>query len=559
MLTVKTFCVTITEMSEIQKHSDDDGTTPAKQESKDKVSYAKWSDLFLVSVYDVVTWIGIAIVVGLVLMYGFQKNWHAFSWSVLALFLLMLAMLTIRALQHKKSIEAGSRQIIDRPELSIERVYVKILEAGKPEIVNMEIQNRGKLTALNVAIHGTLVHEYTTFKGPLIHKPTDPQIVNSIAPGATITCAFHSTWINTAEDVETIKSGKIQLFHFGKAHYEDQAGKKYPLDYCFLYDPSVPRSMMISPAQYWPKDGALPQSTPTRPELFVERATAELVPGKPKRVAVEFVNRGNGEAKHLTVWMNQGLAKPDFPGPLKFEALEPDTRPSIGPNGTVTLVGGKNEPITTAEYEAIQHGTRVWFIFGKGVYEDSAGSSWPIDFCFQYEPSIAPVMRICPDKYWPKQVEPKTVPEHRPELSLEYAKGICLPGKPARVDIGLQNRGNATAHQIAMVATNFFVLARYFQGPMETEPSEAQYIYPSLAPGAMMEGHTETDKLPLTIQDVADIMDKKLLFLHYSKGSYKDKQGNEYTIDFCLLYDPAQPEAMRIAPKAYWPRSLSDF
>jgi len=447
---------------------------------------------------------------------------------------------------------------IEQPELSIERVYVKVLEAGKPEIIIMEIQNRGKLSAHNLAIYSTLVHEYKTFQGPLIHKPTAPQVVASIAPGATITCAFHSTWINTADAVEAIKSGKIQLFHFGKGNYEDQRGNRYPFDYCFLYDPSVPRSMMISPAQYWPKDVSLPPPTRERPELFVERATAELIPGKPKRAAIEFVNRGNGEAKRLTVWMNQGLAKPDFQGPLKFEALEPDTRPSIGPNGIVTMVGGKNEPITTAEYEAIRSGTRVWFIFGKGVYENSTRDNWPIDFCFQYDPSIAPVMRICPDKYWPKQIEAKAVPDHRPELSLEHAEGRCVPGKPASVNIIVENRGNATAYEITVEATNFFAIAKLFKGPMEHEPSDPPYVYPSLAPGAKMEGHTETDVKPLSIQDVADIQSGKLLFLHYSKGTYKDKDKNTYPFDFCLLYNPNEP-LMRIAPKAYWPRSLSDF
>jgi hypothetical protein len=529
-----------------------------RYKERNQKTLGKIIDFFFDSAYQVVTWVWIAISISSFFFFAGKpegQRGRGMMWSFISLVLSVIVMILLLA---KRYFWDSDGKPIDRPELSTERVYVKTLEAGKPEIIMMEIQNRGKLTAHNVTIYSTLVHEYTTFQGPLIHKPTTPEVAASIASGATVTCAFHSTWINTAAAVEAIKSGTIQLFHFGKGHYEDNAGNRYPFDYCFLYDPSSPRSMMVCPLRYWPtKDGPLPIPTRERPELFVERATAELIPGKPKRAAIEFVNRGNKAATRFTVWMNQGLAEPDFPGPLKFEALEPDTRPSIGPNGTVTLMGGKNEPITLAEYKAICDGTRVWFIFGKGLYEDGVGNTWPIDFCFQYEPSIAPVMRICPDKYWPKQVQ-ATLPERRPELSLEYAEGTCVPGKPASVRVIVENRGDATAYEITVEATNFFAVARTFKGPMEHEPSDPPYVYPSLAPGASIEGHTKTDIAPLSIQNVADIRDRKLLFLHYSKGTYKDKEKNAYPFDFCLLYDPDRP-VMIIAPKEFWPRSLSDF
>jgi hypothetical protein len=57
-----------------------------------------------------------------------------------------------------------------------------------------------------------------------------------------------------------------------------------------------------------------------------------------------------------------------------------------------------------------------------------------------------------------------------------------------------------------------------------------------------MEGRTEVEiGGPLSIRDVADITDGKLLFLHYSKGTYKDKDKNTYPFDFWLLYNADEP------------------
>jgi hypothetical protein len=128
-------------MSEIQKQGDNGAAAPAKQEGKDKVWYTKWrdSDLFLASAYDVVTWIGIAIFVGLVLIYGFQKNWRAFGWSIVGLLFLTVIMLGIRVRQHRKSIGDQSRRPkADTPVAETTKEVPRFVVGYHPELRSLE-------------------------------------------------------------------------------------------------------------------------------------------------------------------------------------------------------------------------------------------------------------------------------------------------------------------------------------------------------------------------------------------------------------------------------------
>jgi hypothetical protein len=401
-------------MSEIQKQGEDGSTTPAKQEGEDKVWYAKLadSDLSLVSIYDLVTWVGIPICISLAFVFALQKSWRALGWSVVGLLLLMTVMLAIRARQHRRTIEAKASQLGDRP---------------------------------------------------------------------------------------------------------------------------------------------LPSATMARPEIYVERAIARpLVAGHEKAVALWLKNGGTKPALNITVWINQAFGKPDFKGPLKYTFLEPDTRPDCAPGAIVSLLGKSKGTIAQWEIDALNKREALWFHFGKGMYEDDLGNSYPFDFCFMYEPTLSD-MRICPDCYWPSKRDSKPLaPAMRPEIVLASAEGRCVAGDPPRVTMKIVNAGKVSAHRIELESTHFFAHAKTFKGPVEHEPNVPPYVFPVLPPDYEAEGHTEGGP-PFTAQDVTDIEGGKLLFINYSTAKYEDEAGNFYPFEFCVLYKPGTP-LMEIAPKSFWPK-----
>jgi hypothetical protein len=111
-------------MSKIEKQGDNSDTAPAKQERQNNIWQTKGRfDLFLVSVYDLVTWVGIPISVGVGLIFAFQQNWRATGWSAAALLILTVMMLGIRAEQHRR----GRDKEIDQQRVQ--------LEPSKPESV----------------------------------------------------------------------------------------------------------------------------------------------------------------------------------------------------------------------------------------------------------------------------------------------------------------------------------------------------------------------------------------------------------------------------------------
>lgn len=146
----------------------------------------------------------------------------------------------------------------------------------------------------------------------------------------------------------------------------------------------------------------------------------------------------------------------------------------------------------------------------------------------------------------------------RPELSLEGAFVKFLAGESPELKFGIMNRGSLTAHQINLGGEDF-VKPVSFTGPLKHTPQPAVTgldIYPSLAAGAAMTA-TTLEGATLSKQEIDDIRNRKLLFLHYTKGRYEDEQGNAYPFDLCLMYEPGW-STMRTCPANYWPKDESN-
>lgn len=297
---------------------------------------------------------------------------------------------------------------------------------------------------------------------------------------------------------------------------------------------------------------------PERPIVFVERVVARpLVAGHRKAVSVQLRNRGSRPARKITAWINHAFTKADFEGPLKFARIyEPDTRSDCEPTAAISLAGKSDSPVALWEIKALNDKKAFWFVYGKGTYEDDSGNIYHFDWCSKYEPGMGEDMVICPDRFLPKE-ETELRPQYpvkRPELSLELAQVFFNPGKAAKVQILLRNRGKITAHKIELAGAHYLEPIT-FKGPLERIVFTETDSYPNLAPEAQMVGTTYGGEA-LTFKDIADIEDRTKRFYHYSIGSYEDAEGTSFPLEFCFMYEPAlgSPNGLHMAPRKYWPQ-----
>lgn len=297
-----------------------------------------------------------------------------------------------------------------------------------------------------------------------------------------------------------------------------------------------------------------------RPELSIEQAVVELLePGKHETAALVLKNRGEVAARNITIRHYFAIATEGFKGPLiYYQQPEPEACPDLGVGATMTVVGQGIESLTAEMFRGFRSGKNLLFHYGKGEYEDDAGNKYPLKYCFMYDPDRITSMRIA-TRYLPtddgSQPAHVAAPKERPDLSLEKAKVRFRPGKAAEVRILLQNRGNVGAHNIWFRGVHYTFPAPFKDSlPVESLPERDKF--PHLAVNAMMTGFTVEGEV-LSIKDIADIEDGKLLFFHYSKGHYEDENGNVYPMDFCLMYVPGR-EDLALAPIEYWPKSEND-
>src|SRR2546430_13707884 len=103
---------------EKQPQGSNRGEAKAIDKRKHKIGRVKLGRFVAVSVYDLVTWVGIALCVGFVLIYGFQHNQRGLWWSLAVLMVLVVIMLAIRAIQHfgdnEVEVETNSTPSIDQ-------------------------------------------------------------------------------------------------------------------------------------------------------------------------------------------------------------------------------------------------------------------------------------------------------------------------------------------------------------------------------------------------------------------------------------------------------------
>jgi hypothetical protein len=159
------------------------------------------------------------------------------------------------ALHFKKKAYERESAPIQRPELFIEEAEITPLIVGKSQIVRLLLRNRGDLPARNIKIgpsNNSLRPK--DFAGPLVYGPGESDTTQDLAAGAQTVVAIEVLLEITEERFEQLNSGELLYFTYGRGSYEDDAGRIYPLEFCFMYSPMSRTILRLCPSRYWPKN-----------------------------------------------------------------------------------------------------------------------------------------------------------------------------------------------------------------------------------------------------------------------------------------------------------------
>jgi hypothetical protein len=222
----------------------------------------------------------------LVLIYGFQKDWRGFFWSLVVLVFLVLIMLGIRAKQHFWDGEVGTTPTA-RPELYAHGVMMGPLIPGQPETVLVGLGNRGNATARNICLGGgNHIFTKSDFAGPLVYKHVPAQVRPDIGPGdkEENSLISASTQPLSKGQIKQLESGEVLFFHFAEGEYTDDDGNSYPIDYCYMFNPRSPTVMGVCPKSIGrkaaPKDGEFLPLISCKRALALKRASSGRTTGK---------------------------------------------------------------------------------------------------------------------------------------------------------------------------------------------------------------------------------------------------------------------------------------
>lgn len=357
---------------------------------------------FFDSVYQVVTWVWIAVSISSFFFFAGKprvEGGKGMAWSAVSLSIAVVVMILLLA----KKYFLDAREMA-RPELYISGSRMLPLKVGQGETVVLGIKNRGNATARNIRL-GNANHLFLpgSFSGPLEYIPipgsvdTQPDI--GVGPEEKTTAAI-SPYALTADRIKKLQNKTLLFFHFCEGDYEDDKGNIYPLDYCYMYEPSAPTCMRICPERYWPKDRK-DRKFPEHPKLTIERAAADVAAGKSLDVKVVFKNRGSMAITSLSLDGAAVVTRKSFKGPVEpGELTHTDFPMALAPGVDMTAML-RGLTLTAEGAKGIEDGGYLLFHYGVGRYSDELGRIQPIEFCFRYEPGI-PYLSVADKCYWPK-------------------------------------------------------------------------------------------------------------------------------------------------------------
>lgn len=141
-----------------------------------------------------------------------------------------------------------------------------------------------------------------------------------------------------------------------------------------------------------------------RPEVFIEEA--KITPITVDRIPVVSLllrNRGSRPARNVKIGPSKHSFKlKGFAGPLIYGPGESDTTEDLAAGAATVAAVETGLVITDERFEQLNSGDLLYFTYGKGTYEDDAGHTYGLKFCFMYSPMCPTILQVCPDRYWPE-------------------------------------------------------------------------------------------------------------------------------------------------------------
>jgi hypothetical protein len=176
---------------------------------------------------------------------------------------------------------------------------------------------------------------------------------------------------------------------------------------------------------------AVPHSaTNEQPELYISGAMMmPLEAGKPETVLLGLKNRGKAIARNIRLGGgNHVFTTRNFAGPLVYKPVPFQSRPDLGPGKEEnSLISKSPQPLSQKQIEELTNEEALFFHFAEGEYDDDAGNTYPIDYCYMFNPLSPTILKMCPEKYWPKSRA-----DRRGTPSLDAAPAASLKREPAQ-------------------------------------------------------------------------------------------------------------------------------
>lgn len=235
-----------------EKDRDDNAKRNTVQSKKDNRFSRKAYQMsaFLSIIFLVV----VGIVAGIAIS-NWQKGsyWAAFFWGLAAYLLFGVGIF----FTYYSYVIIPARQATptERPDLFFVQIKTESFRVGEPIVCWAAIKNGGRIAAHNISLVPNIALQLSTFDGPLkYHAGADEDVHPNLSPSAEhIILCNSGDIVMTQERIDAVISGRAQVFFYGKGRYEDETGREYTIDFCALYQPTIPQAMSMCPMKYWPK------------------------------------------------------------------------------------------------------------------------------------------------------------------------------------------------------------------------------------------------------------------------------------------------------------------
>jgi hypothetical protein len=307
-----------------------------------------------------------------------------------------------------------------------------------------------------------------------------------------------------------------------------------------------------------------PEKTRPRPELYSNGAMMKpLVPGQPELVMIGLKNRGNAVARNIRLGGGNHLfTLKNFSGPLEYKSVDVTTSADLGPGDEEnTLISNSVEPLTAKRIKQLQDGEVLFFHFAEGEYDDDSGNTFPVDYCYMFNPLSPTIMRTCPEKYWPRDRAKRKWPP-RPHLVIQSAGVNLKIGATVDLAVAFTNDGNADAADVRMSGATF-IKKRGFKGPL-TRSGLTQNDLAMNVPAGRTITAVLREPQRWAKEGIAAIERGDVILFHFGRADYVCPLGNTYWVEFCLRYEPGIPLSpsglhyMAVADKQFWPQDENE-